>query len=199
MNCPYCGKEVLATDGFCEHCDGYIGAQTRKVNGETPSAPVPPVPPKPQTPPLKAGEIRCGNCKQVIPKSSILCPHCGKMPNLESVAPITNGNRMEGFKGALWGVIIGNLSAVFMELMSGLIEEFGVRRKILTYLGFFSMLSLGCGVASLVLGVRSIKIFKNAFAECKPVATLVLGIISLVMGIVITAVSALILFAVINI
>ena len=198
MNCPYCGKEILATDGFCEHCDAYIGAQTRKVNGETPSVSSAPVAPKPQTPRLKAGEIRCGNCRQIISKSAILCPHCGKMPNIENVAPI-KGNRMEGFKGALWGVIISEVGGLILSMMSGLIEDIGVTRQVISYLGMFSMLLLACGVASLVLGVRSIKIFKSAFAECKPIATQVLGVISLILGILITISAVGILFAVVSV
>ena len=196
MNCPYCDKEVLATDGFCEHCDGYIGAQTRKTNGEQAT---PPVVSTPKTPPLRANEIRCGNCKQVIPKSSILCPHCGKMPNLESVSPVVNGNRMEGFKGALFGVIIGELGGMLLSMASGLVEEFGVTNSALNTFRFLCVLILACGIASLVLGVRSIKIFKAAFAECKPIATQVLGIISLILGIVLTAVAVLVLLMVMGI
>ena len=106
---------------------------------------------------------------------------------------------MDGFKGALWGVIISEVGGLILSMMSGLIEDIGVTRQVISYLGMFSMLLLACGVASLVLGVRSIKIFKSAFAECKPIATQVLGVISLILGILITISAVGILFAVVSV
>ena len=59
--CPFCGKEVKNTDGFCEHCDAYLHSSNSSS---------------------KSTKKQCNNCKSYIPKSSAFCPNCGKNPNM---------------------------------------------------------------------------------------------------------------------
>ena len=70
MNCPYCGKEVTATDGFCEHCDAYLGKKSGTAKAKAGTKVV-----------VKAGEstIACKNCGKIVPENSFYCPYCHKI------------------------------------------------------------------------------------------------------------------------
>ena len=78
MICPFCGKEVKSEDGFCEHCEGYVG----NVQGYQRKEVVKTVEKK--APPKKIETKVCGACRQTIPKSSVFCPKCGRLSSVDS-------------------------------------------------------------------------------------------------------------------
>ena len=93
MTCPFCGKEVKSEDGFCEHCEGYIG----NVQGYQRKVVVKQVEKK--APPKKEETKSCGACRQTIPKSSVYCPKCGRLSSVDSsyYGFNTNGTAIAGF------------------------------------------------------------------------------------------------------
>jgi hypothetical protein len=86
MICAYCGKKTKGTDGYCEHCFGYI----RKCE-KTPA----PQAVQPAPAPTKI----CGVCGNTVAADSKYCPHCHaeigwtspSVPHTEQNEPKKNG------------------------------------------------------------------------------------------------------------
>ena len=103
MTCPFCGKEVKSEDGFCEHCEGYIG----NVQGYQRKEVVKQVEKK--APPKKEETKTCGACRQTIPKSSVFCPKCGRLSSVDSpyYGFSMNGMAIAGFVLSFFIPILG--------------------------------------------------------------------------------------------
>ncbi len=102
MFCQYCGKEIKSTDGFCEHCDAYVGKPETTTPTPTTSATT-------ATPETKM----CMACGRNIPKSSFYCPKCGKMANMPlSQQTSTNTTPASYGAGFLMGLGMGLMGIV---------------------------------------------------------------------------------------
>ena len=102
--------------------------------------------------------------------------------------PAPQGSRKEGFGGALTATILGSISFIIsiiaMSLASVAIElslYYDVTGLVIFTI-VFTVISLGCAIPSMILGIKGIRCFIKAKnqGKIKPVATLVLGIVGLV-------------------
>lgn len=102
MICKYCGKETQTNDGFCEHCEAYVGNPNA-----TPAKPAP------------ALKI-CKSCFSKIDKNHFYCPVCGKIadtapaPQTSSTYSTSNSNESEGsfWLGFLLGFVLGVIGII---------------------------------------------------------------------------------------
>jgi len=141
---------------------------------------------------LEENAAFCGNCgapvgnKTAEKSEKVAEPFFAEEKPLPAVNP-----RMEGFGKALTGTILSFVGMVLFFVVCALIvgaEEYNyyydytyVREEDLIAALFLLLGAIALGVVSVVFGVKSIKTFKNAQGQ-KPIATLILGIISLAEG-----------------
>ena len=102
------------------------------------------------------------------------------------------GNRKEGFGKALAATILSNVGFVIayiafllMIIAADYAYDYELASETAAPALMFALVSIGMGIASIVLGKQSIGVFneaKNA-NRVRPVATLILGIIGLATGI----------------
>ena len=82
ITCPFCGKEVKSRDGFCEHCEGFIGKKKEPTQNKE----------------IKKQTKICLSCKNEIDKNAFYCPICKKISGIGRInniptptkRPITN-------------------------------------------------------------------------------------------------------------
>ncbi len=125
--------------------------------------------------------IRCG--KENFNDGEI-CNDCMSAQN--SVAVEQKGSYTTGLSGAIWGASIGTAGLVlviidmFVAAMGVASQNAGI--KILAVLMLSA--SIACAVVGMVLGVKAITTFRVACAngDKKPIATLIVGIESVVMA-----------------
>lgn len=132
MICKYCGKEIQATDGFCEHCDAYLG----KPNAT-------------KTKPMPALK-RCRSCLSIIEKSCFCCPVCGKIADTAPVPKKSNEDEGSFWLGFILSCTLGIIGIIIAlclnqsETKRGAIKGFVVSLIIGVVLGlFFSCTLLG--------------------------------------------------------
>ena len=151
----------------------------------------------------------CRKCGRRIDYDALICRECeeeqrrsAESQQVEqtvnaSVRPAPVGNRKEGFGKALASTIMGSVSffvfiiaLVVMSVASALYISsttyYGTSGYTAGMLIGFVLLfaSLGVSIVSLIFGIQSIKCFVKAKNEgrAKPVATLVCGIVGIVMS-----------------
>ncbi len=154
MFCRFCGKELEDDSVFCGNCGAPVGKEKAPVKKE--QEVVEPFFVKEEPAPVRE-------------------PFFAEEKPLPAVNP-----RMVGFGKALTGTI---LSFVGMVLFFIIFEIILWACCYDDYMAAFVLLlgTIALGVVSVVFGVKSIKTFKNAQGQ-KPIATLILGIISLAEG-----------------
>ena len=152
----------------------------------------------------------CRKCGKQMDYDAPVCKECEEMANFfgngapiaptpEKPAPV--GSRMEGFGKALTSTIIGVVSFIVvliaMVLITAAITEDAVYDS---YYGYYysysnassmvgvctalSLICCGAVVVALIFGIQSIKCFIAAkrSGAVKPIATLILGIVGVVMS-----------------
>ncbi len=85
MICPYCKKEMQATDGFCEHCDAYVGNLGKAKPAEKQVIAVKKEEPR-RT--LRPGEQYCSKCGYPVDRLALSCPHCNS--NMRPIAHVSS-------------------------------------------------------------------------------------------------------------
>ena len=145
----------------------------------------------------------CRNCGKEIGPNETLCTDCrieeilnAKAPAQPqpAPAPVQTGSKKEGFGGALTSTILGAvaffISCYAFGLVLGIMLEMNagygsyIPEYIMSQGIILTVISLGMGVPSLILGILGMKTFFRAKNEgrIKPVPTLVCGIIGLASG-----------------
>lgn len=143
----------------------------------------------------------CSKCGKQIDYNALVCKECenAEMISVETepkpyVQPII-GNRKEGFRHALISTIVGSitffLSLIALSVASVALEEYAnslfynnFHKGISTVSTVLAFLCIGGAIPALILGIMSIRCFICAKNEgrAKPVATLVCGIVGVVMS-----------------
>ena len=167
---------------------------------------------------LEEGQTTCPDCEEVEVHFGMEEPVVEPYEEPTSAPVAQEGNRMAGFKPALAATIMGFIGYILayvgflysyivfagvsgesmtgmLELMFPMDENLMMDIPVQTLSGlaaFFALVGLGLGIPSIIMGAKSIKLFKQMKNEgkAKPVAALVLGIIGLVMGICAVIISA---------
>ena len=143
MVCKWCGKETKATDGFCEHCEGYVG----KTGTEAPKSVN--VVSQQKTNNEKRLKI-CKSCFSQIEENKIYCPVCGKMADTFSL-PTTgivkkDGSSILGFFLGLFLGVLGLVIPLYLdqsETKSGAVCGFIISCIINGIVLFFSWMYIG--------------------------------------------------------
>lgn len=140
----------------------------------------------------------CRKCGKEIFYDAPICKECeeaelffnfNEQPINFQQEPV--GDRKEGFGKALTATILGVIavfiSAIAFGVVTALIEQYTANYyydttaigSIVAVGVVFSLIAVGLSIPSLILGIKSIKVFKLAVNEgrVKPIATLVLGIV----------------------
>lgn len=140
----------------------------------------------------------CRKCGKEIFYESPICKECeeaelffnfNEQPINFQQEPV--GDRKEGFGKALTATILGAIavfiSAIAFGVVTALIEQYTANYyydttaigSIVAVGVVFSLIATGLAIPALILGIKSIKVFKLAVNEgrVKPIATLVLGIV----------------------
>ncbi len=141
----------------------------------------------------------CRKCGKEIFYDAPICKECeeaelffnfNEQPINFEQEPV--GDRKEGFGKALTATILGALaffiSAIAFGVFSVLVEEYYSTSyyydataigSIVAVGVVFSLIATGLAIPALILGIKSIKVFKLAVNEgrVKPIATLILGIV----------------------
>lgn len=140
MFCKYCGKEVQSTDGFCEHCESYLGSDAPAKTT---------IDPTPQ--PTKT----CMACGRQIPKEKFYCPICGQMANMPSKPTSSSSTSTQGSFGV--GFLFGFLFSLLGILIAVLVGQSETKRG--AYAGFLVQAVIGIILAiCLVANVASLEI-----------------------------------------
>ena len=172
MYCPTCGSKLAEGTNFCNTCGAFVGniaeRRERKVEsckycGKEKEAGVPF---------CRNCEKYCKSCGTLIRKATIYCPHCNKIADAIAVS-VPQGSRMLGFGPALTGAILADVAVAMFTLMDALGASIGS-------IIIMVLLALGLSIPAIILGAKSIQTAKEA--RVKPIATLVLGIASVVLG-----------------
>lgn len=91
--------------------------------------------------------------------------------------PAQRGSVMEGFKKALAATIMSTFAYVFVLIASEIITASGSYDEMLGTIPLF-IITLGLSIPSLIMGISSIKLFKEQkeLGRVKPIPALILGI-----------------------
>ena len=128
----------------------------------------------------------CKYCGTYVEGESDVCPNCKSKENLNNNALIDNtptyteqekyNDRRAGLKGGIAGCILGFIGSITSGIALGLVEFFPVISII------FVLISIALAIVSLLKGIQSIKTFISFSKQgkAKPIATLILGIVSIV-------------------
>ena len=134
----------------------------------------------------------CKKCGTYIDGESELCPACKAQEdfNFDNNTTVVDNtptyteeekynDRRAGLKGGIAGCILGFIGSIITGIALGLVEFFPVPSII------FILISVALNVISLIKGIQSIKTFINFSKQgkAKPIATLILGIVSLAFSI----------------
>ncbi len=193
MYCRKCGKKIDYDAPVCKECEA---EETNDLFGEFTAASS-----EKQGENLSYGEVAFAESVESQEESHFK-PFIAPDSQVE-------GDKKEGFGKALTATIMGCIgmfiSFIVLCVMVALVEEFSLAYEewetiygssyaypeevlvdggvgMLVVSIFFTLVSLGLAIPSLILGIKSIKCFSHARKEgrAKPVATLVLGIVGVV-------------------
>lgn len=127
----------------------------------------------------------CKKCGKYIDYNASLCHECqdaeilfSKPQTMET--PVYKGSRMDGFGPALTATILSFFGFVFSYAAFMFIEMSASGAKLIILV----LLALGLGIPAIVLGAKSISLFKenSSAGMVKPIPTLILGIVGLAYG-----------------
>lgn len=192
MYCRKCGKKIDYDAPVCKECEA---EETNDLFGDFAATPS-------EVQEDSYGEVVFAESVEQSQEESHFKPFTAPDSQVE-------GNKKEGFGKALTATIMGCIgvfiSFIVLCVMVALVEEFSLAYEewetiygssyaypeevlvdggvgMLVVSIFFTLVSLGLAIPSLILGIKSIKCFSHARKEgrAKPVATLVLGVVGVV-------------------
>ena len=190
MYCTNCGKEIDYEAILCDEC---LGKQMRERAAKISNQTVHTTPKEEFNPTFEEvseGDIDFGTkvdpgtgyTENYNPETNYFDPYYQKTGG--------TGDKRFGFKRALMSVIFSVVSlyavtmffTILIELLA--LSEGDLHPAVIVILPLLILASIGGCITCLVLGIKSIKAFKQHSAETgtKPIPTLVLGIVGTVLG-----------------